>query len=125
MLFYDNECGSAYIRTESDFPYRPAALFVMDKLIDACVAMRKIIDARLIKNGAARKTLPVVDHLVSDTEAGRFIAHLSGSSSIERLDRLIGTVDQVAETVESLRPKVPDKISADFRSKPFRINRLH
>jgi hypothetical protein len=45
MLFYDDACGEAYIATESDFPYRPSALFVMDGLIEACVVMRSRIDA--------------------------------------------------------------------------------
>ena len=39
MLFYDGACGAAYIAAESDFPYRPSALFVMDGLIEVCVAV--------------------------------------------------------------------------------------
>ena len=45
MLFYDDACGGAYISTESDFPYRPSALFVMDGLIEACVELRSRLDA--------------------------------------------------------------------------------
>lgn len=37
MRFYDVDCGQAYVSTESDYPYRPSALFVMDGLIDVCV----------------------------------------------------------------------------------------
>ena len=122
MLFYDDECGSAYIRTESDFPYRPTALFVMDKLIEACVSVRRIIDSRLLKNSEARKALPVVDQLVSDTEAGQFISHLSGSSSIEQLDGLIETVDQVAETVETLRAREARLIAGDTRQQRQRLS---
>ena len=40
MLYYDSACGGAYIATESDFPYRPSALFVMDGLIEVCVEVR-------------------------------------------------------------------------------------
>ena len=85
MLFYDNECGNAYISTESDFPYRPSALFVMDRLIEACTAVRSLIDTRLAENNMAMKTLPVVDDLVSDTAAGRFLSNLSGDSSLNAL----------------------------------------
>ncbi len=53
MRFYDAACGNAYIASESDFPYRPSALFVMDGLIEACVAVRTRIDAKLVENGAA------------------------------------------------------------------------
>jgi hypothetical protein len=50
MLFYDDACGEAYNATESEFPYRPSALFVLDGLIDACVAIRSRIDAKLERN---------------------------------------------------------------------------
>lgn len=30
MLFFDDDCGKAYVATESDFPYRPSALFVLE-----------------------------------------------------------------------------------------------
>ena len=123
MLFYDSECGSAYIGTESDFPYRPTALFVMDRLIEACTAMRSLIDARLAKNSAARKTLPVVDDLVRDTAAGRFLAGLSGGSSIERLDALIGSLEQATETVEIFREQEARLIAGDTSQERQRIRR--
>ena len=41
VLFYDAACRGAYIATESDFPYRPSALVVMDGLISACVEVRR------------------------------------------------------------------------------------
>ena len=61
MLFYDGACGKIYIATESDFPYRPSALFVMDGLIKACVEVRTRIDARLAENGRSATVMPVVD----------------------------------------------------------------
>ena len=60
MLFYDGACGSAYIATESDFPYRPSALAVMDGLINACVAMRSRIDVKLDENARSSTTIPFV-----------------------------------------------------------------
>ena len=123
MLFYDGECGHAYIGTESDFPYRPAALFVMDRLIEACTAMRSLIDARLVENGAARKILPVVEQLVCDTASGRFLASLSDDSSVERLDALIGTLDQADETVESLREQEARLIAGDTSQERQRLKR--
>ena len=123
MLFYDSECGSAYISAESDFPYRPSALFVMDRLIDACTAVGRLIDARLTKNNAARKTLPVVDDLVSDTGAGRFLTSLSSNPSAGRLDALIGSLDQSADTVESLREQEARLSAGDTTQERQRLNR--
>jgi len=103
MLFYDEACGDAYIATECDFPYRPSALFVMDGLIDACVAIRTRIDAKLESNSRSAKPLPAVDEDVKQTEAGEFLAQLSGSSSLEVLDNLNGKLDMSPETIDELK----------------------
>ena len=103
MLFYDAECGSAYISTETDFPYRPSALFVMDRLIDACTAIRSRIDAKLEENSMATAALPAIHEIVADTAVGRFLKQLSGGSSTERLDALIAELDRATETVEGLK----------------------
>ncbi len=86
MLFYDAACGSAYIASESDFPYRPSALFVMDGLIEACVAVRARLDTKLAENGASANPLPAVPDQMRESDAGRFLSSLSASSSVEKLD---------------------------------------
>jgi len=103
MLFYDAACGIAYINAESDFPYRPSALFVMDGLIEACVAVRTRIDARLEKNGRSAAAMPVVADEVRDTEAGRYLSRLSGTASVDALDKLITKFDQSSETIDDLK----------------------
>ena len=84
MRFYDVDCGQAYISAESDFPYRPSALFVMDGLIDACVEVRQRLDAKLVENAAAAKTLPAVPAEARETEAGRMLARLGGEDTARR-----------------------------------------
>ena len=123
MLFYDGECGIAYISTESDFPYRPSALFAMDRLIEACTAVRSLIDVKLAENNTAKKILPVVDDLVSDTEAGRFFTNLSANSSVERLDALIGSFEEAAETVENLREQEARLVAGDTSQERQRLRR--
>ncbi|HEX7680766.1 MAG TPA: hypothetical protein VF713_21705 [Thermoanaerobaculia bacterium] len=103
MLFYDGTCGNSYITSESDFPYRPSALFVMDGLIAACVAVRIRIDARLLVNAQTSNELPYVAHEVKETEAGRFLTRLSGIASIQVLDALILQFDESSETIDDLR----------------------
>jgi energy-coupling factor transporter ATP-binding protein EcfA2 len=103
MLFYDEACGKAYIATESDFPYRPSALFVMDGLIEACVAIRSRIDAKLEENTRSAKVLPAVDEVVRETEVGEYLAQLSGSSSLEALDALTGKPGLSLEAIDELK----------------------
>lgn len=113
MLFYDAACGSAYIASESDFPYRPSALFVMDGLIEACVAVRARIDAKLAENGASANQLPVAAEHMHESDAAQFLASLSGNSSVEMLDALIASFDTAKETIEVLKDQEARLRSAD------------
>lgn len=103
MLFYDAACGGAYIASESGFPFRPSALFVMDGLIEACVAVRARIDAKLTQNDASANQLPAVPEHLHESDAGRFLVSLSGHSSVEVLDALIARFDAANETIEALK----------------------
>lgn len=113
MLFYDAACGSLYIASESDFPYRPSALFVMDGLIEACVAVRARIDAKLAENSASANQFSAVPEHVQESDAGRFLLSLSASSSVERLDALIARFDAAKETIENLKGQEARLRSAD------------
>lgn len=103
MLFYDDACGKAYVASEADFPYRPSVLFVMDGLIDACVAIRSRIDSKLEENARSVRALPVVDEDIRGTEAGMYLAQLSGASSPEVLDELNRKFDAASQTPAELR----------------------
>ena len=123
MIFYDKTCGDAYISTESDFPYRPASLFVLDGLLDACTSIRNLVDARLAENGSKKRPLPVVDNLVSDTDAGRFLSSLSGESSIEILDAIIKNANGAKGTLDQLNMQEARLISGDTRQEKIRLTR--
>lgn len=113
MRFYDSGCGIAYIASESDFPYRPSALFVMDGLIEACVAIRARIDTRLEANSVSTNTLPSVPEEVRESNAGQFLLTLSARSSLETLDALIARFDATEETIENLKEQEAALRSAD------------
>lgn len=113
MLFYDAACGNAYIATESDFPYRPSALFVMDGLIETCVDLRTRIDTRLEANARSAGTVPGVDDALKDTEAGQYLTRLSGSSSIDTLDVLLRKLEETSETIKGLKEEETRLQNAD------------
>lgn len=89
MLFYDDDCGKEYIDTESDFPYRPSALLVMEGLIHACGELQRRIQAKLTANAEDEKEVPKPDAVTKDTETGKYLTNLSGGSSPKQLDELI------------------------------------
>lgn len=113
VLFYDAACGGGYISSESDFPYRPSALFVMDGLIEACVAVRARIDDKLAENAASANQLPAVTGQAQESDAGRFLMSLSERSSPEALDALVARYDAAKETIEDLRDQEVRLRSAD------------
>jgi len=113
MLFYDGACGDAYIADESDFPYRPSALYIMDALIEACLAVRTRIEAKLAANAAETQQFPTVPEQARLTDAGKFLVSLSPNSSVEALDLLITQFDQSSETIEQLKDKEARLRAAD------------
>ena len=123
MLFWDQACGNAYMATESDFPYRPSALFVMDGLIQACIAIRSRIDAKLEENARSAKALPVVDEDAKETDVGEYLAQLSGSSSLLALDSFIKKLDAPAETIADLQSEEARLRSADTTNERQRLTR--
>lgn len=113
IRFYDVACGSSYITEESDFPYRPSALFVMDGLIDTCVEVRKRIDVMLTANSSSAVQLPTVVENALESEAGRFIRTLSENSSIRTLDALLAKYESANESIEKLKNQEALLRSAD------------
>jgi hypothetical protein len=113
MLFYDQACGSQYISVESDFPYRPSALFVLDGLIHACIEIRKRIDEKLDDNQRAAKALPAIDPDVLASEIGLFIITLSSESSIATLDLLLRKTDTSSEAIDELKRQEVSLRNAD------------
>ena len=103
MHFYDFGCREAYIDDESDFPYRPSALTVMDGLINACVKVRSRIDTKLNENARTALRLPRVPDEVKATEPGTFLDQISGGSQVDNLDELIRSYDESPQTIDELK----------------------
>lgn len=123
MLFYDQACGQMYVAGESDFPYRPAALFVMDGLIHACDAIRVRIDAKLAENAAQFRVTPPVEPNLTTTEVGRFLTGLSANSSISTLDLLIERAGPLENEIERLRSEEGHLRASDTSKERQRLHR--
>ena len=103
MLFFDDTCGDTYVSTESDFPYRPSSLFVLEGLVDFCVAFRDRIDKKLHENAQAAQLLPLVDEQVRETDIGTYFRNLSAFSSLEALDKTLAVHDGLPKNIADLR----------------------
>jgi energy-coupling factor transporter ATP-binding protein EcfA2 len=123
MLFYDGACGSDYISTESDFPYRPTALAVMDGLISTCVAIRIRLETKLAENTRSSAIVPVVADELKNTDAGRLLNQLSASTSVTTLDALIARFDALSETIDDLKNDEARLRTADTSKERQRLTR--
>jgi energy-coupling factor transporter ATP-binding protein EcfA2 len=82
VQFYDDECGRAYISTASEISYRPSALTLLDQLVSVCDSVREVLDEKLQENKNSKAAIPAID---TDTEAGKFLASLSGETTEEQV----------------------------------------
>src|SRR5258708_29311080 len=85
----------------------------MDGLIEACVEIKNRIDAKVEHNSQTAKALPIVDGDLKETEAGKYLAQLSGNSSLERRHTLIAKLDRSTETIHELNDQQTRPRSAD------------
>lgn len=121
MLFYDAPSEACYIDTELDFLYRPPALFVMDGLIQACLAVRSRIDTKLAENADKKKDLPPVDEACKKSDPARFLESLSASSTVKELDDLIAKCNPARIKAAKIREaKLTTADTTDERSRLVR-----
>jgi energy-coupling factor transporter ATP-binding protein EcfA2 len=123
ILFYDGACGAAYVTAESDFLYRPSVLFVMDGLIEACVAIRNRIDTKLEENTKLARALPTVSEDLKETDLGKYLLQLSGASSLEQLNVFIKQLEESAETIEELKEQEALLRSSDTSKQKQKFSR--
>ena len=123
ILFYDGACGSAYVSSESEFPYRPSALFVMDGLIVACDKVRNRIEVKLESNLRSVNILPTIPEDARNTGIGRFLTDLSGQSSAEDLDALILECGETGEVIQDLKKQEATLQSADPAKEKKKLKR--
>lgn len=82
--FHDEPCGDHYLISDTELTYRPPALNLLDKLIEATDALRAAVDCELEKVNAPRYE---VSGLQATTDAGVFAASISPDTTDEQIDR--------------------------------------
>jgi energy-coupling factor transporter ATP-binding protein EcfA2 len=99
ISFYDEACGDAYVSKESDVRYRPSSLFLLDRLIQACDAIRAELDRRLEENRRAAKPMP---NLPAGTRAADFLSSLSAATTAQSVELACTAPPNAAIEIERL-----------------------
>ncbi len=118
VSFYDEACGEAYLRKESELGYRPSALGLLDGLIALCDRVAARLDVELNDNAARVKPLPTPPE---DTSAAAFLATLSGETSAEDVEAACALEDGTEAELESLRGEEARLIATDPRKEKSRL----
>ncbi len=108
--FYDEACGEAYLRRESELGYRPSALGLLDGLIALCDRVAARLDVELSDNAARVRPLPTPPE---DSPAAAFLATLSGKTSAEDVEAACTLEDGTEAELESLRVEEARLIATD------------
>ena len=98
--FFDESCGAAYMVTASEVTFRPAELFVLDGLIEACDGVHRELDLFKKESDGRSATLPRVS---KGGAAARFLARLSGSTPKTDVDGACRVDQQDRVTIGELK----------------------
>jgi energy-coupling factor transporter ATP-binding protein EcfA2 len=123
LLFFDGACGAAYVATESDFPYRPSALFVLEGLVDVCVALRDRLDSKLQANNQESQSIPLIDEQLRETDIGSYLRNLSAFSSLETLEKLLGEHSDLPKAIADLKEEEVRMAVADPTAEKHKLTR--
>ena len=98
--YFDEACGDAYLATESEVTFRPAGIFLLDGLIQACDGVRVELDRMLQDNARRAGDLPGVSE---GGAAAEFLAQLSADTSTAALDAACALPADASERLEELQ----------------------
>ena len=115
--FFDESCGAAFVTTASEVTFRPAALYILDALIEACDGIRQELDLLRQENESQSAPLPAVS---KGGAAARFLAELSGSTAkadIESACQFDSSAEGMIEELKKLEAQLKISDPADDRER--------
>ena len=78
VSFYDAECATRYISTETEVAYRPSAIALLYDLVGLSGRVRRLLEARRPTQRASMQDLPVVP---AGSQAYEFVMSLSANTT--------------------------------------------
>ena len=106
--FFDESCGDAFVTTASEITFRPAVLYILDALIEACDGIRHELDLLLEDNERQSAPLPAVS---KNGAAARFLAELSETTAKAEVESACQFESSAKDRIEELK-----KLEAQLKS---------
>ncbi|MCY3913493.1 MAG: AAA family ATPase [Chloroflexi bacterium] len=121
ISFFDQSCGDAFVTTASEVTFRPAALYILDALIEACDGIRQELDLLLRDNERQSAPLPVVS---KGGAAAQFLAQLSGTTSKAEIESACEFDSSAEGRIAKLKKLEAQLKSSDPAEERNRLNDL-
>jgi energy-coupling factor transporter ATP-binding protein EcfA2 len=126
VSFFDEACGETYVSSDSEVPFRPSALLILDGLIVVCDAVRAELDSMLVANAQRRVPLPA---LPEGSAIRAFVTGLTGSTTATQVNAAsqvsANVGDEISElATEEARLRASDPTKEQARLTEFATNAL-
>ncbi|MYA84380.1 MAG: hypothetical protein F4Y12_02230 [Acidimicrobiaceae bacterium] len=103
VSFYDRDCATRYISTETEVAYRPGAIALLDDLVGLAGMVRSQLEARQPDRSNDSMDLPV---LPPGSPAAEFVASLSADTTALQIDLASEVPADVDERLAALRGRI-------------------
>ena len=121
VSFYDSECATRYISTETEVAYRPGAIALLDDLVGLSARVREVLEARRSVRSGGLTDLP---SLPEGSRAAEFVASLSADTTALEIDLASDLPADADERLAELRGRIANLESDDPDKKRSALTRL-
>ena len=126
ISIFDSHCARAYLDNDGDFAYVPYGLDILEALVKACVAVKRMATAEQTANKVNLEPFAVLSK--TSTKTGRLLASLSPVTKPKEIEELAATtpedVERLAILNKTLAEADPKQKAQALRLRASRFNGL-
>ena len=126
ISIFDSHCARAYLDNNGDFAYVPYGLDILEALVKACVAVKRMATAEQSANKVNLEPFAVLSK--TNTKTGRLLAGLSAATKPKEIEELSAVTPQDLERLAILNKTLaeadPKQKAQALRLRASRFNGL-
>ena len=121
VSFYDSECATRYITSDTDVAYRPHELSLLAHLVAIADNVRTALEERRSEQAQVAVPLPTTP---ADTDAEAFVKSLTWQTTTEQINEASTLEAGAEEHLEALVKRISNLEAADVASKRADLERV-
>ncbi len=120
LEIYDSECGQVYVNSENKVTFEPWLLGLFQRLVDACTAVDRLLEAEIAALPSKKPTMPVE---LATSLAANWYAQLNAQTSAADATQWCDWLPALKEELESLHARLLEKNPAE-QAKQLRTRKV-